>query len=110
VVKAAIEGRLDALEPRLATTLAFLRKLTLMPWDTSAADLVPMREAGVVDAAIEEAARVCLSFNVIDRLADSFDYEMSKGRTMTVNVRLLLGLGYTAAVIPGLRRWSPPTT
>lgn len=104
LVAAALEGRLDELEPRLATTLGFLRKVTLTPWDLTAADLAPMREAGIGDAAIEEATRVCLCFNVIDRLADALDYETAQGRGLKVNVKILLGVGYSAAVIPG----SPP--
>jgi len=110
LVAAALEGRLDELEPRLSATLGFLGKVTLTPWDLSAADLVPMREAGVGDAAIEEAVRASLCFNVIDRLADAFDYEVAKGRGLKVNVKILLGLGYSAAVIPGSPKWSPPAT
>ena len=110
VVTAALEGRLEELEPRLRATLGFLEKVTLTPWDLSATDLVPMREAGLDDAAIEEATRIALCFNVIDRLADAFNYEMSSGRGLKVSVSLILGVGYGAAVIPGSPRWSPPAT
>ena len=110
MVAAALEGRLDTLEPRLSATLGFLKKVTLTPWDLSAADLVPLREAGVGDAAIEEATRASLCFNIIDRLADAFDYKLAEGRGLQVNVKILLGAGYSAAVIPGSPTWSPPAT
>ncbi len=108
LIHTALAGRLDELEPRLATTLTFLAKLTRDPWNTTAADLAPMRAAGLSNAAIEEATRVALCFNTFNRLADAFDYELSSARTLKVSSTILLGPGYGAAVLPGSPRWTPP--
>lgn len=89
------------LEPRVATTLEFLRRLTIEPWDLTPAALDPMRQAGVSDAAIEEAIAVCTVFSIIDRLADAFDFPMSTDKQRGVNVTMLTRLGYAAGVIPG---------
>lgn len=67
-----------------------------------------MRAAGVSDAAIEEAARVCMGLSVFNRLSDALDFEVSEGRALKINAQILLRAGYGAAVVPGARRWSPP--
>lgn len=88
------------IEPRLKTTLAFIQKLTLHPWDVTPEDIAPMREAGVSDAAIEEAISVCACFNIIDRLADAFDFEIPNEHKWIQ--RILLGpWGYLSSVVPG---------
>ena len=61
---------------QLRTMLSFLAKLSLQPDDVSAADLEPVRDAGVSDAAIEDALMVGALFNVMDRIADALDFEV----------------------------------
>ena len=56
--------------------LGFLEKLTLAPGDIGRDDLMPLRAAGVSDAAIEDAIYVCTFFNIIDRVADSLDFKV----------------------------------
>ena len=89
------------LEPRLETTLTFLAKLTREPWAVTPDDIAPMREAGLSDEAIEEAIRVCLCLNVIDRIADAFDFEVAGGRHLEAIVKMLTVAGYRLASIPG---------
>jgi uncharacterized peroxidase-related enzyme len=62
--------------PKLRATLGFLEKLTLAPAAVRPADLVPLRAAGVSDAAIEDAIQVCVLFNIYNRLADSLRFHL----------------------------------
>ena len=54
----------------------FLRKLTLEPSSVTAADVEPVRAAGVSDAAIADAIAVCATFNIIDRVADALAFDV----------------------------------
>ena len=89
------------LEPRLRTTLEFLKQLTLEPWSVDPDALAPMRAAGVSDAAIEEAIRVCTCFSVVDRLADAFAFRVSRGRQLRLVKLILSRRGYAGAALPG---------
>ena len=50
--------------------------MTLAPKEVSAADVDAVREAGISDAAIEDALAVCFGFNLIDRIADSLGFDL----------------------------------
>src|SRR5579863_9840816 len=67
VVRGAVvdEGRLS---PKARAVLPFLEKLTVSPDRVEAADLVPMRAAGVSDPAIEDAIYICMLFCTFNRL------------------------------------------
>jgi alkylhydroperoxidase family enzyme len=86
---------------RLRTTLAFLEKLTLSPGEVGPADIAPMRAAGVSDRAVEEAVYVATMFNIMDRFADAFDFEVATGDQAAKTARILLKLGYGIASVPG---------
>jgi alkylhydroperoxidase family enzyme len=55
----------------LRATLGFLEAVTLRPED---ADASAARAAGVSDQALVDALLVAAYFNLIDRLADSFEF------------------------------------
>lgn len=93
--------RTAPIDERLRATLAFLEKLTLSPAEVGPADIAPMRAAGVSDRAIEEAVYVAAMFNVMDRLADAFDFQVSTVEESGRVARILLKLGYQAASLPG---------
>jgi alkylhydroperoxidase family enzyme len=77
VVQAALNNWQTApIDEKLRTTLGFLEKLTLTPEAVTPADLAPLYQAGVTEKGIEEAIYVCFLFNLIDRLADTFDFEI----------------------------------
>lgn len=102
IIKAVLEDYEAApIDDRLRETLRFLRKLTLSPDEVSAADVAPMRALGLSDEAIEEAIRVCFCFNLVDRLADAFDFELSAGKQARLVTFVLYHLGYGQAAIPG---------
>jgi len=102
LVRAVLDDYASAdIEPRLKTTLAFLHKVTLRPAEVTPDDVTPLREAGLSDEAIEEAIGVCTCFNVIVRIADAFDFEVSDTQDLPWIGRAILGLGYTHASLPG---------
>jgi uncharacterized peroxidase-related enzyme len=69
------------IDQKLQTTLGFLEKLTLTPREIEQNDIAQMRMAGVSDRAIEDAIYVCAYFNIIDRIADSLDFEVLSAET-----------------------------
>ena len=50
---------------------------------------------------IEEAVYVATCFNVIDRLADAFDFQPNDERGLRWVARILLKVGYGAGSVPG---------
>ena len=54
--------------------LGYLEAVTLRPGEVRAEDANAVRAAGVSDEAIVDALLVCTYFNLIDRLADSFEF------------------------------------
>jgi uncharacterized peroxidase-related enzyme len=89
------------IEERLRATLRFLRKLTLEPDTVGGDDVRALHASGVDDAAIEEAVYVATMFNVIDRLADAFDFRPNDAKGLRWVARILLKVGYGAGSIPG---------
>lgn len=79
------------------TTLGLLEKLTLEPEKVTSADVEHVRAAGVSDQAIEEAMRVCALFNIINRLADAFEFDLTRGakpETAAKVTKMMLKYGY----------------
>jgi alkylhydroperoxidase family enzyme len=74
--------------------LGFLEKLTLAPGNVGQDDFTPMRAAGVSDQAIEDAIYVCTYFNIIDRIADSLDFEVLSAETFAQRAGKFLREGY----------------
>jgi alkylhydroperoxidase family enzyme len=86
---------------RLRNALGFLEKVTLTPGDVTADDVAALQLAGLNGQAIEEALYVCFLFNVMDRLADAFDFHLPTAEGFRRNGRVLYTLGYGIASIPG---------
>jgi alkylhydroperoxidase family enzyme len=94
-VQAALDDwRSAPVSPQLRATLGFLEKLTLKPESVTAADIGPMRAEGLSDAAIEDAIHVCTLFNIYDRLADSFQFDIPDARGFDISATMLLKRGY----------------
>jgi hypothetical protein len=53
-----------------------------------------MRMAGVSDRAIEDAIYICAYFNIIDRIADSLDFEVLSAKTFAERAGNFLREGY----------------
>lgn len=74
--------------------LAFLEKLTLEPARVTAADIAPLRDAGLSDAAIEDAIHVAVLFNIYDRMADSLGFDIPGPEVFAYGANMLLRRGY----------------
>jgi alkylhydroperoxidase family enzyme len=68
------DWRTAPVDERLRAALGLLSQVTLDPASVTAADVARVRSAGVSAAAIRDALYVCAYFNLIDRLADAFDF------------------------------------
>jgi uncharacterized peroxidase-related enzyme len=56
--------------------LAYVEKLTLQPWDMVEGDVLALREAGFVDAAILDINQVTAYYAYVNRLADGLGVEL----------------------------------
>jgi alkylhydroperoxidase family enzyme len=94
-VQAALDNwRTAPLDESVRATLGFLEKLTLSPESVSAADVRPLRALGLSDSAIEDAIHVCVLFNIYDRLADAFDFDIPDKQGFEIGAATLLKRGY----------------
>lgn len=81
--------------------LGFLEKVTVSPQEISATDVIPLRAVGLTDKAIEEALYVCALFNLMDRLADTFDFPLMENDEYQKSAKTLFSLGYASGSVPG---------
>ena len=86
---------------QLRAALGFLEKNTLDPAEVTSEDAREVLEAGVPPEGIEELLYVCFLFNVLDRLADAFDFEMPSEKGGSRIGFLAYHLGYGIAKLPG---------
>jgi len=95
LVQAVVDDwRTAPIDWKTKVMLGFLRKLTMEPFHLTAADIVPLREAGLSDEAIEDAIHICANFNIINRLADAFGFELPSPRGLARSTEILLTRGY----------------
>lgn len=74
--------------------MEFLEKLTLNPAEIGPDDIAPMCLAGVSDQAIKDAIYVSAYFNIIDRIADSLDFEVLSAEKFAQRAGNFLREGY----------------
>jgi len=77
----------------LRATLRMLGKLT-REHTVTADDMRTVLAAGVTRAQVEEALAVAFCFNVIDRLADTFEFHIPDAAGFQAGARMLLKRGY----------------
>lgn len=80
----------------LRATLRLLRKVTLDDASVTPGDMEHLLELGVTREQIEDALGVCFAFNVITRLADTFQFDIPPQSGFEVSARRLLSRGYSA--------------
>jgi uncharacterized peroxidase-related enzyme len=83
--------------PQVRAALGLLEKLTLEPEKVTSADVERVRTTGVREQAIEEAIQVCALFNIINRLADAFDFDPMRDaepEIVTKAAKMMLKYGY----------------
>lgn len=95
---AKVSGALADLESApisesLRATLRMLRKLTRDHY-VDADDMRAVMAAGVSPEQVEDALAVCLVFNITDRLADAFDFDLATPAAMNAGAKHLLTRGY----------------
>ncbi|MEV6304504.1 peroxidase-related enzyme [Actinoplanes sp. NPDC051861] len=79
--------------PELRATLRLLTKLT-RDGTVSADDMRAVLAAGVTRQQIEDALAVATAFNITNRLADAFDFEVLDEDGFAAGARFLLKRGY----------------
>jgi alkylhydroperoxidase family enzyme len=92
--------RTAPISDKLRATLGFLEKMTLAPQELGAADAQAVRDAGVSDEALLQAAYVATLFNIMDRVADALGFRPNDAQGLRWVRRILLGFGYTSSVVP----------
>lgn len=58
----------------MKAALGLLEKLTPHPDSVGPADIAPLREAGVREEEIARVIYICMTFSVINRLADTMEF------------------------------------
>ncbi len=86
--------RTDLLREEVRVAFGFLEKLNARPEEIGPDDIQALRDAGLSDEAIRDAIYVCASFNVIDRLADAFGFDVPSYEKGHKAARFLLKIGY----------------
>ena len=78
----------------LRATLGFLRKVTRDYGSVTPDDVRPLLALGVTRSQIQDALSVAFAFNVITRLADTFEFEVGSRESFDAGARALLTRGY----------------
>jgi uncharacterized peroxidase-related enzyme len=84
----------DELSTKARAMLPFLEKLTLDPERMSAADLTPLRKAGITDQAIADAVHIVMIFSFMNRIADATGCEPLSPKQADFTAKILLEKGY----------------
>lgn len=79
---------------KLRATLLFLKKVTREHEAVTAADVEALFALGVSRAQVEDALAVGFCFNVITRLADTFQFEVGPPAAFDAGAKSLLSRGY----------------
>jgi hypothetical protein len=93
----------------LRATLGFVEKLTLRPYELTPADADAVREQGVSDEALIDAAHIAALFNMIVRLADSLGWDVPTFDEFGARADAMLSSGY-ALLQEAHADPSPPAT
>ena len=84
--------------PQLRAVFGLLEQVVTDPDAVSAGDMEAVRAAGVTDAAIVDALYVAFIFNLVNRLANAFDYSWDTEEERLLLARSLYRFGYR---VPG---------
>jgi alkylhydroperoxidase family enzyme len=78
----------------LRAVLGFLRQVTVAHETITAADVEPLLALGITRTQIESALNVAWAFNVITRLADTFEFQVGPKEAFEAAAKILLTRGY----------------
>ncbi|HZA71528.1 MAG TPA: carboxymuconolactone decarboxylase family protein [Propionibacteriaceae bacterium] len=82
--------------PQAKAMIRLIEKVSQYPDLVTTQDVDAVRAAGVSEAAIEDGLAICFAFNLINRLADAFEYDWDNERHRTQGARALVRFGYRA--------------
>jgi len=77
----AAQGSEAAPSPRLRALLQYAERLSLAPGDVAGEHLAPLRDVGLDDTAIHDAAQVVAYFAYINRIADGLGVDLEPEMT-----------------------------
>lgn len=92
-------GKMDAddpasVRPQLAAVLPLLEKATRTPERVGPSDVDAVRAAGIPDEAIVDALHVNLIFNVVNRLANAFDFAWDSDDHVRLGAKVIHRISY----------------
>jgi uncharacterized peroxidase-related enzyme len=92
-------GRLDvndvgSVRPEVAVVLPLLEKATRYPEKVGRSDVDAVRASGVPDEAIADALYVNLIFNVMNRLANAFDFAWDSDEHVRLGAKVIHRINY----------------
>lgn len=92
-------GAIDAndsksIRPEAAAMLPLLEKVTLTPDQVASVDVDAVRTAGVPDEAIVDALHVNLIFNIMNRLANAFDFSWDSEQHVRIGAQVIHRISY----------------
>ena len=82
------------IEESLRATLRFLQMVTREPTSITPDDVRAVLATGVTKSQLQDALSVCFVFNVIDRLADTFEFHVPEASAFEASAKMLLTRGY----------------
>lgn len=88
------DWRTAPISEKLKLILGFLEKLTLHPETVQPADVTPLRTADISKQAIEDAISICTLFNIIDRIADSLNFDVPSSEFFAHRAEVTAERGY----------------
>lgn len=88
------------IEETLRAALRLLHTLTVQPEELGAQDMDRARASGLSDRAIVEVMHVGFVFNIIDRLADAFDFDIENPKDRARATGLMRRFGYGLSALP----------
>jgi hypothetical protein len=81
------------IDDKLRATLKLLRTLT-KEHAVTPAEIKTVLATGVTKSQVEDAFAVCFAFNVIDRIADTFEFHVGPRAHFDIGAKMLLTRGY----------------
>jgi len=83
-----------SIRPEVAAVLPLLEKVTRTPDQVKSSDVDAVRAAGVPDEGIVDALHVNLVFNIMNRLANAFDFSWDSEQHVRVGAQVIHRISY----------------
>jgi len=83
-----------SIRPEVSAVLPLLEKVTRIPDQVKSSDVDAVRAAGVPDEGIVDALHVNLVFNIMNRLANAFDFSWDSEQHVRVGAQVIHRINY----------------